>query len=110
MISFCRSCDICEKTFAKERVANVLLRKMPVIDTPFDRVAVDLVGAIFPPTERGNGYILTIMDYATIYPEAVPLKDIQAETVAKALVNMFPRVGVPKEILSDQGVSFCQQL
>jgi len=34
------------------------------------------------------------------------LKDIQAETVAKALVNMFTRVGVPKEILSDQGSQF----
>ena len=92
---------------AKGRVANVPLRKMPIIDTPFDRVAVDLVGAIFPPTERGKRYILTMMDYATRYPEAVPLNDIQAETVAKALLNMFPRVGVLKEILSDQGVSFC---
>ena len=31
------------------------------------------------------------------YPEAVPLKDIQAETVAEALVNMFTWVGVPKK-------------
>ena len=45
-------------------------------------------------------------DYATRYPEAVPLKDIQAETVAEALVNMFTRVGVLKEILSDQGSQF----
>jgi len=79
---------------------------MPIIDTPFDRVAADLVGPIFPPTERGSKYILTVMDYATRYPEAVPLKDIQAETVAEALVNMFTRVGVPKEILSDQGSQF----
>jgi len=64
-----------------------VLEKMPIIDTPFDRVAVDLVGPIFPPTERGNKYILTMMDYATKYPEAVPLKDIQAETVAEALVK-----------------------
>ena len=47
-----------------------------------------------------------MMDYATRYPEAVPLKDIQAETVAEALVNMFTRVGVLKEILSDQGSQF----
>ena len=79
---------------------------MPVIDTPFDRVAVDLVGPIFPPTERGNKYILTMMDYSTRYPQAVLLKDIQAETVAEALVNMFTRVGVPKEILSDRESQF----
>jgi len=79
---------------------------MLIIDTPFDRVAVDLVGPIFPPADRGNKYILTMMDYITRYPEAVPLKDTQAETVAEALVNVFTRVGVPKEILSDQGSQF----
>jgi len=49
-----------------------------------------------------------MMDYATRYPEGVALKDIQAETVAffTALVNMFTRVGVPKEILSNQGSQF----
>ena len=103
---FCRSCDICQRTIAKGRVPSVPLGKMPIIDTPFDRVAVDLVGPIFPPTERGNKYILTMMDYATRYPEAVPLKDIQAKMVAEALLNMFTRVGVPKEIPSDQGSQF----
>jgi len=100
---FCRTCDICQRTIAKGRVRSVPLGKMPIIDTPFDKVAVYLVGPIFPPTERGNKYILTMMDYATRYPEAVPLKDVQAETLAEALVNMFTRVGVPKEILSYHG-------
>ena len=49
---------------------------------------------------------MTMVDYATRYPEAQPLKDIHAETVAEALVNMFARVGIPKEILSDQGSQF----
>ena len=29
-----------------------------------------------------------MMDYATKYPKAVPMKDIQVETVAEALVNI----------------------
>ena len=103
---FCRSCDICQRTVAKGRVVNVPLGKMPVIDTAFDRVAVDIVGPIFPATENGNRYILTMVDYATRYPEAQPLKDIHAETVAEALVNMFARVGIPKQILSNQGSQF----
>jgi len=106
MTRFCRSCAICQRTIAKGRVPSVPLRKMPIVDTPFERVAVDLVGPIFPATERGTKYILTMMDYATRYPEAVHLNDIQAQTVAEALVNMFTRVGVPKEILRDQGSQF----
>ena len=87
MTRFCRSCDICQRTIAKGRVPSVPLGKMPIIDTPFDRVAVDLVGPVFPPTEKGNKYVLAMMDYATRYPEALPLKDIKTETVAEALVN-----------------------
>ena len=37
---FCRSCAICQRTIAKGRVSSVPLTKMPIIDTPFERVAV----------------------------------------------------------------------
>ena len=40
------------------------------------------------------------------YPEAVPLKTIDIETVAEALVNIFSRLGFPEEILSDLGTQF----
>ena len=40
------------------------------------------------------------------YPEAVPLKTIDTETVAEALVNIFSRLGVPGEILSELGTQF----
>ena len=40
------------------------------------------------------------------YPEAVPLKNIEATTVAEALVAMFSRVGVPEEMLTDCGTQF----
>ena len=40
------------------------------------------------------------------YPEAVPLKKIDTETVAEALVDIFSRLGIPEEILSDLGMQF----
>ena len=46
------------------------------------------------------------MDYATRYPEAVPLKNIDTETVAEALLDMYSRIGVPEEVLSDLGTQF----
>ena len=106
VIRYCRSCDICQRTVAKGRVARVELGHMPIIDTPFDRVAVDLIGPIEPMSARGHRYILTVVDYATRYPEAVALKNINTETVAEALVEIYSKVGIPKEVLSDQGSQF----
>ena len=77
-----------------------------MIDMPFRRIAVDLVGPISPPSEKGHRHILTLVDYATRYPEAVPLKNIETETVAKVLLDMYSRLGIPEEVLSDLGTQF----
>jgi hypothetical protein len=69
---------------------------MPIITEPFKRVAVDIVGPLEPRTTKGNKYILTIIHFATRYPEAVPLPGIETERVAEALVDVFSRVGVPR--------------
>ena len=81
---YCRSCDICQRTLPKGKVPSAPLGKMPMIDIPFWRVAMDLVGPIYPPSDNGKRYILTIVDYATRYPEAVPLKNINTIPVVMA--------------------------
>ena len=83
---------------------------MPLIDVPFQRVAVDLIGPIAPVSDRGSRYILTVVDYATRYPEAVPLQKIETERVAEALLEIFCRVGFPSEVLSDKGTQFTSEL
>ena len=57
-----------------------------------------------------NRYILTLIDFTTGFPEAVPLKDIDSISVTEALLQIFSRVGIPKEILSDRGTQFTSQL
>ena len=76
---------------------------MPLIDTPFKRVAVNVVGPIASPGEAGHRYILTLVDYATIcrHSEAVLLKKITTEAVAEALLDIYSRVGFPEEVLTD---------
>ena len=76
---FCKSCDICLRTIQKGWVTKVPLGNLPLIDTPFKRVAVDIVGPIEPRSERKSRYILTMIDYATRYPEAVALPGIETE-------------------------------
>ncbi|XP_063970498.1 uncharacterized protein LOC135157721 [Lytechinus pictus] len=103
---FCRSCDSCQRSFPKGKVTKVPLGSTPLIDEPFHRVAVDIVGPIAPISSKGNRYILTLVDYATRYPEAVPLRNIDTSSVAEALLSIFSRVGFPKEMLTDRGSQF----
>ena len=107
---YCRSCEICQKTVPKGKVTKVPLGEMPIMDVPFHRVAVDLIGPITPVSDNGNRYILTIVDFATKYPEAVALPRIETERVAEALLDVFSRVGFPTEILSDKGNQFTSDL
>ena len=90
---------MCQKTTPQGKVFPVPLGSMPFICTPFERVAVYLVGPLSPKSSQGHHYILTIIDLATRYPEAVPLKDISAISEAEALLAFFfSRMGFPKEI------------
>ena len=106
VVRYCHSCDVCQKTVSKGTIQKVPLQSVPVVDVPFKQVAVDLIRPIDPPSEAGHRYILTLVNYATRYPEAVPLKRIDAETVAEALVDIYSRLGIPEEVLSDQGAQF----
>ena len=45
-----------------------------------------------------------------MFPEGVPLRDIDSISVAEALLQIFSRVGIPKEILSDRGTQFTSEL
>ena len=94
---FCQSCDICQRTIPKGKIVKAPFGKMPRIDVPFRRVATELIGSLKPVTYNKNRYILTLVDYATRYPEAVPLASIDTETVAEVLVSIFSRVGIPNE-------------
>ena len=67
MARFCKSCDICQRTIRKGRVIKVPLGKLPLIDTPFKHVSVQLVGPIEPRSDKKSRYILTMIDYATRY-------------------------------------------
>lgn len=51
---FVKSCDICQRTTPKGKIGVAPLGNMPLIRTPFERVAVDLIGPFSPVSDRGN--------------------------------------------------------
>ncbi|XP_076043623.1 uncharacterized protein LOC143026738 [Oratosquilla oratoria] len=106
IVRMVRSCDVCQKTTDRGRVKPAPLGPLPLISEPFQRVAVDIVGPIIPRAADGAKYILTCVDFATRWPEAVPLRNIETVTVAEAMFEIFCRVGIPKQVLSDRGSQF----
>lgn len=70
-----------------------------------EHVHMDIVG---PLTISGNNrYILTMIDRATRWPEAVPVPEITADVVARAFVdNWVARYGCPAVITTDRGPQF----
>lgn len=78
---------------------------LPIIQVPFKRVGIDIVGPL-PRAVGGFTHVLVPIDYATQYPEAVPLRKTSAKAIVKELLRIFSRVGFPKDVLTDQGTNF----
>ena len=56
------------------RHAKKPLSAIPVPDLPFSSINVDLVGPL--PVSQGYRYLFTVVDMATRWPEAFPIKDM----------------------------------
>ena len=102
---YVQSCSTCQFT----QPGNV--RKAPMGITklstePFSQVSIDIVGPINPASYSGKRFILTYVDCATRYADAITLKNIDSETVAEALFEICSRVGFPTTLTSDNGSNF----
>ena len=106
---FCATCPQCQLVARKLKSHRVPLRPMQVVTEPFKKIAIDIVGEL-PRSTSGYKYILTIVDYATQYPEAIPLRTTSSKAIEDALIKYFSEVGIPDEIASDQGSNFMSKL
>ena len=80
---YCQTCEECQVHGSHRRKAPMI--SFPTIGKPFKHIAVDVVGPL-PRTSHGNRFILVVSDYATRYPEAIPLRNVTAKAVAEVLI------------------------
>ncbi|XP_076030465.1 uncharacterized protein LOC143018769 [Oratosquilla oratoria] len=108
--TYCRTCRPCQLVGKPSpSIKPFPLQPIPVIKEPFSKITTDCVGPL-PKTPRGHQFLLTIIDCATRYPEAIPLRRITKKNIVRALVHFFTQVGLPTVIQSDQGSNFTSRL
>ncbi|MBJ5510257.1 hypothetical protein JGG51_24020 [Salmonella enterica subsp. enterica serovar Meleagridis] len=100
--NWCRRCDTCASRKGPKTRSRGRLQVYNV-GAPFGRIAVDVMGPL-PRTEKGNRYVLVVMDCFTNCPEVFPMENQEVITIADILVDsVVARHGVPRELHSDQG-------
>ncbi|XP_069946348.1 uncharacterized protein [Cherax quadricarinatus] len=105
-----RRCHVCQVTGKPVHTPPPApLIPITVDGEPFSRLIIDCVGPL-PRTKLGNQYLFTIMDAATCYPKAIPMRKINARAIVRALMKFFSQVGLPQEIQSDQGSNFTSKI
>ena len=106
---YCRMCTECAAYHRGAPTKQDPLQIFPVGE-PFERVAIDLTGP-HPPSRSGHKFILTVIDLFSKWAEAIPIRNKEAVTVARALMDVFvSRFGVPLQLMTDNGREFCNSV
>jgi transposase InsO family protein len=105
---YIQNCDICQK---RSRAKDIPAPESATIRAePFSHIGIDVMGPL-PVTLTGKRYIILAVDFFTKYVEGIAVEDADAQTVVKFLhSDIICRHGVPKEITSDRGTEFLNDL
>ncbi|XP_074040987.1 tropomodulin isoform X2 [Leptinotarsa decemlineata] len=110
IINYCTRCDACNRRKTSAHQKKAPLQHFTPTREPWELTSMDIVGPLVT-SMNGNRYLLTFQDYFTKYPEAIPIPDRKAETIARIFVeHIIVRHGTPKRLLTDRGANFMSNL
>ena len=103
----CESCVTCASTRGQGHRGRPPLVSIPVGGV-FECVGMDFIE--LECSKDGNRYALVLQDYLSKWPEAYAVPDRKAETVAKCLLDLIWKHGVPARIIHDRAAEFLSEV
>ena len=101
-IEYCRCCTKCATYYLSRAPRQCPVQQM-LVGSPFERLSLDITGP-HPISTKGNIFIVTMVDHFSKWAEACPVRNHEAETVAKVLLEHWVvRFGTPIKFLTDLG-------
>ncbi|XP_062985619.1 gypsy retrotransposon integrase-like protein 1 isoform X1 [Elgaria multicarinata webbii] len=100
----CQHCQVTKNTAIVESNFDAIKA-----EDPWTVVTVDLLGP-FNATRTNHVYAILLTDVLTKWAVVLPLRDLSASEVAKAIVNALFCYGPPQKIVINQGEEFVHQV
>lgn len=100
----CQHCQV-----AKNTVILAPKQHLLKVENPWSIVTVDLMGP-FHMSSRSHVYAIIMTDLFTKWVVILPLCDVSASEVSKAITNIFFLYGPPQKIIMDQRDEFIHQI
>ena len=82
---YINNCALCKMEKTRTRVYPLQITDIP--NSPFDKIAIDLVSDL-NISESCNQHILTSINHLTEWPEAFPIPDKKADTIVCVCINI----------------------
>ncbi|XP_010606797.1 gypsy retrotransposon integrase-like protein 1 isoform X2 [Fukomys damarensis] len=101
------ACQHCQ--LAKNTVFLAPKQHLLKVENSWSIVTVDLMGP-FHTSNRSHVYAIILTDLFTKWVMILPLCDVSASEISKAIANVFFLYGPPKKIIMDQRDEFIQQI
>lgn len=102
--SYLEDCEVCIKVKNNQHPLKGPLVTRP-LQSPWAQLAIDIADMSIR-SKRGNLHIVVVQDVYTKYIELVPVRNKRGETIVKVLDAVFDRWGVPRSMVSDNGLEY----